>query len=154
MIESDALPDAEEFFHQKIPLTRTMGVRVVSHGASGFAIEAPVALNHNHLQTAFGGSINSVATLAAYAFVWFELRERKAEVVVAESSIRFLAPIRQTIRGICTLPDPELLAGFRSEFAGSGKARISLRVVVEENGVTAADFRGTFVAVCARASVG
>ncbi len=153
MIESDAFRDAEVFFHQKIPLTRAMRVRVVSHGASGFAIEAPVALNHNHLRTAFGGSINSIATLAAYAFVWFELREQHAEVVVAESSIRFLAPIRQTICGICTPPDPELLAAFRADFARHGKARISLRVVVEENAVTAADFRGTFVVVRARARI-
>ncbi|MBA2743692.1 MAG: YiiD C-terminal domain-containing protein, partial [Chthoniobacterales bacterium] len=46
MKSSDELRTAEEFLHAEIPLTRAMGVRVVSH-ASGFAIEAPVALNHN-----------------------------------------------------------------------------------------------------------
>ncbi|MEY2577213.1 MAG: hypothetical protein QOI49_37, partial [Verrucomicrobiota bacterium] len=43
-----------------------MGVRVVANDESGFVIEAPVAFNSNHLRTAFGGSINAVATLAAY----------------------------------------------------------------------------------------
>ena len=78
-----------------------MGLRVVAHGASGFVVEAPVALNSNHLRTAFGGSINAVATLAAYGFLWLELNDAAAHVVVAESSIRFLRPVRETIRAIC-----------------------------------------------------
>ena len=52
-----------------------MGVRVVAHDENGFIVEAPVALNSNHLRTAFGGSINAVATLAAYGLLWLELRE-------------------------------------------------------------------------------
>jgi hypothetical protein len=44
--------DAEEYFHQQIPITRAMGVRVVVHNENEFIVEAPVALNSNHLGTA------------------------------------------------------------------------------------------------------
>ena len=137
---------AEKFLHEKIPITRAMGVRVVANDENGFVIEAPVALNSNHLRTAFGGSINAVATLAAYGFLWVELNDAAAHVVVAESSIRFLRPVRETIRAICLRPAAEELTAFRSQFNAKGKARIALRVNVIESGETAAEFEGAFVA--------
>jgi thioesterase domain-containing protein len=140
------LLDAEKYFHEQISITRAMGVRVVAQDENGFAIEAPVALNSNHLRTAFGGSINAVATLAAYGLLWLELREQDAHVVVAESSIRFLRPVRETIRAICLRPGPEEWAAFHATFGDKGKARIALRVEVVEEGQTAAEFDGIFVA--------
>src|SRR3954453_16073953 len=109
------LREAEKFLHEQIPITRAMGLRVVANDETGFTVEAPVALNSNHLRTAFGGSINAVATLAAYGFLWMELNEAAAHVVVAESSIRFLRPVRETIRAICQRPAAEELTAFRSQ---------------------------------------
>ena len=142
----DKLRGAEKFLHEQIPLTRAMGLRVVGRDENGFVVEAPVALNSNHLRTAFGGSINAVATLAAYGFLWVELSDAAAHVVVAESSIRFLRPIRETIRATCLRPDAKSLTTFRSQFAEKGKARIALRVNVAEAGEAAAEFEGHFVA--------
>jgi thioesterase domain-containing protein len=138
--------DAEAYFHQQIPITRAMGVRVVAHDENEFVVEAPVALNSNHLRTAFGGSINAIATLAAYGFVWLGLRDQAVHVVVAESSIRFLRPVRETIRAICPRPDSGEWAAFQTQFAARGKARLTLRVIVVEAGQTAAEFEGIFVA--------
>ena len=137
---------AEKFLHEKIPITRAMGVRVVANDENGFVIEAPVALNSNHLRTAFGGSINAVATLAAYGFLWLEVNDASVHVLVAESSIRFIRPVRDTIRAICPRPAAEELAAFRSQFAEKRKARIALRVKVIEAGESAAEFEGVFVA--------
>jgi putative thioesterase YiiD len=89
---SVALLEAEKYFHEQIPITRAMGVRVMANDQAGFVVEAPVALNSNHLRTGFGGSVNAVATLAAYGFLWLELNDASVHVVVAESSIRFLRP--------------------------------------------------------------
>lgn len=142
----DKRVDVEKYFHEQIPLTRAMGLRVAANEEGGFALEAPVALNSNHLRTAFGGSINAVATLAAYGFLWLELNDASAHVVVAESSIRFLRPVRETIRAVCVRPAAEELAAFHAAIAAKGKARIDLRVNVVEAGGTAAEFKGAFVA--------
>lgn len=123
-----------------------MGVRVVSNDDNGVAIEAPVALNSNHLRTAFGGSINAVATLAAYGLLWLDLHDPGVHVVVAESSIRFLRPVRTMIRAVCQRPDPDEWQAFQTKFKSAKKARINLRVEVVEAGETAAEFEGTFVA--------
>lgn len=121
-----------------------MGIRVVPHGES-FAIEAPVAVNYNHLHTAFGGSINAVATLAAYAFLWLRLGD-ESHVVVRESTIRFVRPIREMIRARCETPDADDLQRFDTTLRSKGKASIKLHVMIEENAHIAAEFTGTFVA--------
>jgi thioesterase domain-containing protein len=144
--EESALRQAQAYFYEQIPITRAMGVRVAANDENGFVVEAPVALNSNHLRTAFGGSINAVATLAAYGFLWLELNDASVHVVVAESSIRFLRPVRETIRAICRRPNREELTTFRDQFAAKRKARIALHVKVIEAGETAADFEGIFVA--------
>jgi thioesterase domain-containing protein len=146
VIEETALRQAEEYLHQQIPITRAMGVRVVALGEKEFALEAPVTQNSNHLQTAFGGSINAVATLAAYAFLWLELNDRSVHVVVAESTIRFLRPVRTIIRAVCRRPEPEEWNIFQRKFESSGRARITLCVNVVEDEQTAAEFEGIFVA--------
>jgi thioesterase domain-containing protein len=143
---NDRLAAAEKFLHEQIPITRAMGLRVVAHDDTGFTVEAPVALNSNHLRTAFGGSINAVATLAAYGFLWLELNDAAAHVVVAESSIRFLRPVRETIRAICLRPAGGELETFAVQFREKRKARITLRVRVGEAGEIAAEFEGQFVA--------
>ena len=145
-IESDMLKKSERFFHERIPLTRAMGLRVVADSAHGFAVEAPVDLNHNHLATAFGGSINSVATLAGYALLWLELQEASAQIVIGSSSIRFLRPVRETIRAVCLRPEDSALENFKTALRENGKARIALTVYVIESGAIAAQFDATFVA--------
>jgi thioesterase domain-containing protein len=145
------LREAENFIHQQIPITQAMGVRVVANDARGFVVEAPVALNYNHLHTGFGGSINAVATLAGYGLLWLELRDDKSShVVVAESSIRFLRPVRETIRAICLRPNQREIDAFRSTLSLKGKASMTLEVIIEEDSETAAEFEGAFVALKSR----
>lgn len=145
MVEPE-LAAMEKFLHERIPLTRAMGVRVISNAAHRFAIEAPVDLNHNHLQTAFGGSINAVATLAGYGFLWLELRET-AHVVIASSSIRFLRPVTEMIHAVCVQPPDLDWKNFRATFQQKGKARLNLKVSVEENEIRSAEFEGIFFAI-------
>ena len=136
----------EGFLSDKIPLATAMGVRVVT--LEPLMIEAPVALNSNHLGTAFGGSINAVATLAGYALLWLALHDDPSvHVVIAESSIRFLRPVRKTIRAVCSRPEDSAMTTLKSELAAHNRGRIRLRVRVEESGASAAEFEGLFVAI-------
>ena len=100
------LSAAEQFFRERISLTGAMGLRVLST-TGGFVVEAPVAPNSNHLGTAFGGSIHAIALLAGYGLLWTELQDLGADIVVRESSIRFLHPIRIVIHAECARPPAE-----------------------------------------------
>lgn len=149
---ADHLQQTEAFLHTQIPITRAMGVRVESADADKLVLTAPLTLNHNHLGTAFGGSLAAVATLAGYAFLWLELEDRAAHVVIAESSLSYRRPVKGDIRAVCPRPDDAELAAFKAAYAQKGKARIELKVTVETEagGETALEFRGSFVARRAR----
>jgi thioesterase domain-containing protein len=146
METSTRLQKTEEFLHAQIPLTRAMQVRVVSFDQRQLTLAAPLAANHNHLGTAFGGSLAALVMLAGYALLWLELDDPQAHVVISESTLRFRRPVRGTILAVCTRPDQATLAAFHADFAERGKARLQLAVVVEEAGEIAVKFTGTYVA--------
>ena len=81
------LRETEAFLHDQIPLTQAMGVRLESYDASGLILTAPLAPNHNHLGTAFGGSLATLAILAGYTLLWLELGDRSSHIVIQESQI-------------------------------------------------------------------
>lgn len=139
--------ETETYLHAQIPISRAMGVAVESADEDRFVLTAPLAANHNHLGTAFGGSLGAVATLAGYALLWFRLGDRSAHIVIKGSRIRYLHPVGGEIRAICHAPDAATLAAFRNTFASKGKARIQLRVTVEEAGRSCVGFHGEYVAI-------
>jgi thioesterase domain-containing protein len=144
---SDPLHATERFLHEQIPLTRAMGVRVERFDEDGLALTAPLEPNHNHLGTAFGGSLSAIATLTGYALLWLELGDRDSHVVIKGSSLKYRHPVRREIRAVCPRINPETLAAFRGKFSRTGKAGISLHVSIMEDGVECVEFEGVFVAL-------
>lgn len=142
----ELLRETEQYLHQQIPLTKALGVRLEMDGPR-LVVIAPLEPNHNHLGTAFGGSLSAIATLAGYVQLWLMLEDRTAHVVVRESHIHYRVPVRGVIRAICQAPAPESVDGFRRHFAQKNKARLQLTVTVEENGQTCVEFTGEFVAL-------
>lgn len=140
------LRETEDFLHQEIPLTRSMEVRVESYENEQLVLTAPLSANHNHLGTAFGGSLAALVMIAGYSLLWLELDDRTAHIVISESTLRFRRPVRGIIRARCRSPKPSTLAAFKSDFAARGKAHIDLEVVVETEGAVAVVFEGTYVA--------
>ena len=146
MNPADRLRETEQFLHAQIPLTRAMEVKVESYEAGQLILTAPLAANHNHLGTAFGGSLAALVMLAGYALLWLELGDREAHLVISESTLRFRRPVQNLLRAICRPPLAAELAQFKAEFAAKGKARLQLELVIENEGEVAVEFRGTYVA--------
>lgn len=141
------LAATECFFHEQIPLTKAMGVRVEAHDGKQLVLTAPLEANHNHLGTAFGGSLAALATLAGYGLLWLELGNRDAHIVIRRSELDYRHPVTGPLRAICRKPSEAELAAFRTTFAKAGKARVRLAVTVEEAGRVCVTFAGTFVAI-------
>lgn len=142
--------DLEAFLHEKIPLTRVMGLRVAESSPQRLVLEAPLEPNRNHLGTAFGGSLHTLPTLACYAALWTLLREDGIDghVVVKHSSAQYRQPVQGTLRAICERPAAAQVEQFRSELRRHRKARMELTAVVAgDNGKPAVEYSGSFVAV-------
>ncbi len=139
--------ETEQFFYEKIPLTRAMGVKVEALDREKLILTAPLEENHNHLGTAFGGSLGALATLAGYGLLWLVLEDRDCHIVIRSSSISYERPVRGQLRAICRHPDESELADFKNSFEKKGKARIRLHVTIEQNDEVCVVFEGIFVAM-------
>lgn len=151
----------EEYLHAQIPITRAMGVGIESYDATTgrLVLTAPLEVNHNHLGTAFGGSLSALCTLAGYALLWLELARQggdesdqspatTAHVVVKEGTIAYRRPVKDTmIRVVCERPDADVMGTFHHQFAQKGKARVNLSCSVIESGQNCVEFTGAYVAI-------
>src|SRR5271170_6716008 len=137
-MRSVKVPAFELFLHEMIPLAKAMGVGVEVSDDRSLVLRAPKEQNKNSLNTAFGGSLVSLATLAGYGVVWELMCEEKTEkptwhIVVKES------------RATCERPAQAAIAEFKEALARYGKAKLNLRAAIVENGNVAVDVQAAFV---------
>ena len=147
MTDANLLHDTERFLHEQIPLTRAMGVQVEAYDEEQLIVTAPLAPNHNHLGTAFGGSLSAVATLTGYCMLWLLLGDRESHIVIRNSSINYRRPVRRGIRATCHRPDEASFSTFKARFEETGKAQMTLQVAIVEDGLVCVEFEGVFVAI-------
>ena len=146
-MDTHLLLETERFLHEQIPLTQAMGVKLESYDGEQLVVAAPLEPNHNHLGTAFGGSLSALTTLTGYAMLWLQLGDRKAHIVIRESSISYKRPVRGILRAVCQRPDAATFAVFKQRFADTGKAHVRLQVSIQHADQTCVEFDGDFVAL-------
>ena len=145
------VPALELFLHEMIPLAKAMGVGVEVSDARSLVLTAPKGQNKNSLNTAFGGSLVSLATLAGYGVVWELMKNEKGSdtphwsIVVKESRAAYRRPVIGDLRAICERPAQAAIAEFNEALARYGKAKLKLRARIIEAGETAVDVTAAFV---------
>jgi len=145
------VPAFELFLHEMIPLAKAMGVGVEVSDDRSLVLRAPKEQNRNSLNTAFGGSLVSLATLAGYGVVWELMKgDKNADhpgwhIVVKESRAAYRRPVIGDLRAICERPAQAAIAEFKEALARYGKAKLKLRARVIEGGRTAVDVQAAFV---------
>lgn len=134
-----------------IPLAKAMGVGVEVSDERALVLTAPKEQNKNSLNTAFGGSLVALATLAGYGVVWELMRdETKVDkpvwhIVVKESRAAYRRPVIGDLRAICERPAQAAIAEFKEALARYGKAKLKLRASIVEDGNVAVDVQAAFV---------
>ena len=147
------VPALEIFLHEMIPLAKAMGVGVEESDDHALVLVAPKERNRNSLNTAFGGSLVSLATLAGYGVVWELMRDEKDgvnptwNIVVKESRAAYRRPVMGDLRAICERPAQAAIAEFKEALSRYGKAKLKLRARVIEGGHTAVDVQAAFVVI-------
>lgn len=117
------------------------------------ALSAPLDANVNDKGSAFGGSLAALMTLAGWALTTLRLNllDIDAEVYVADSSVKYLAPLRDGLRASAWLADGEDWNAFVATLRGRGKARLNVAAQVDlPGGGVATAMRARFVAFAKR----
>ncbi|KAF1712199.1 thioesterase [Pseudoxanthomonas kalamensis DSM 18571] len=133
-----------------MPPLAALGVAVDGYADGRFGVRAPLALNVNDKGNAFGGSLTSLMTLAGWGLVNLQLQLSglEAEVYVADSDIRYRAPVYDDLRAEAWLADGQSWEDFLATLRQRGRARVRIEagVPLAEGGM-AAELGGRFVAI-------
>lgn len=136
-----------------MPPVAGMGIRIAGYDGGRLRLHAPLARHVNDKGSAFGGSLGSLMTLAAWGLVTLRLEQAgvDAEVYVADSQVRYLQPLYADLEAAARLVDDDGWAPFLKTLSGRGRARAVLasEVRTPEGGV-AAEARARFVAIARR----
>lgn len=137
--------ELEKTWHREIPLTSSMGIRVVGLVNQKLHVKAGFDRNRNLHGTAFAGSLYSICVLTGWGAAWIALQMAgvSASIVAQTANIRYLRPVSGELRSVCALP--ELVAtGQLDELTGSGRCRLKLACEVPADTGPAALFRGVY----------
>ncbi|HEV3181412.1 MAG TPA: YiiD C-terminal domain-containing protein [Steroidobacteraceae bacterium] len=137
-----------QYIDEHIPLSKALGVSVVSVEHDAVTLQAPLEPNLNHRQTVFGGSAAALAILASWALLHVRLDSEGIadRLVIQRNIMEYEHPIVGQFTACAMLERPEGWKQFITTLARKGKARITVLAALEQMGRVASRFSGQFVA--------
>jgi thioesterase domain-containing protein len=133
-----------------MPPARALQLRVTGGHHDRLRLQAPLAANVNDKGTAFGGSLVSLMTLAAWGLTVLKIEQAglRAEVYVADSEVRYRAPLRDDLTAEAWLDEGGSWDTFLATLRARGRARATLaaHVLLPDGGV-ATESRSRYAAI-------
>lgn len=149
MIEAGDLRALERSLREGIPLARAMDVRVLDYDGNRLALVAPLAPNVNDKGNAFGGSLSSLLTLAAWGLANLKLAEAglAADVYIQDAHLTYLSPVWGELIAEA-YAEGDAWPAFLEAMREKGRARITLQAEIAgaDGAGTAARQQARFVA--------
>lgn len=142
---------AEQF--TQMPAVRAMAIRPLDYDGRRLRLLAPLNANVNDKGCAFGGSLASAMTLAAWGLLVHKLTEAglRAEVFVADSKLRYLTPLYQDLVAEAWLAPETSWEDFLAVLTSRGRARACLHArVADPAGGDATRMQARFAAFASR----
>lgn len=138
--------------YRSMPPVAAMDIAIAGRDveADTLTLRAPLALNVNDKACAFGGSLVSLLTLAGWGLVTLRCHRLgiDADVFVADSEIRYLAPLYADLRATAALADGSGWAPFDQALRSRGRARVRIAASVPlPDGGIATTLRAGYAAI-------
>jgi len=135
----------ERIWHEEIPISAAMGIRVASFEDDTLETRAALAPNVNVHGTAFAGSLYAIAALTGWGLTWLQLRRHAyaGSIVIAEGNIRYVRPVAAEIVARCRF-DASLQAPAIDRLRETGKCRFTLECAITADDADAALFSGQY----------
>ena len=138
--------------YRSMPPVAAMDIAIAGRDveADTLTLRAPLALNVNDKACAFGGSLVSLLTLAGWGLVTLRCHQLgiDADVFVADSEIRYMAPLYADLRATAALADGSGWAPFDQALRSRGRARVRIAASVPlPDGGVATTLRAGYAAI-------
>lgn len=149
MFETKIIQEINDYLNRYVPLFTAMQAQLQRGANGGLSIVAPLAPNINDKGIAFGGAMAALAALSGWAVTRTTLSAHQAsgEIVITDSTQKFLRPVRGNIVTACLRPDAATVEEFMQSFRERGKARWTLEVLIHDDNELAMRFSGQYAAL-------
>jgi thioesterase domain-containing protein len=150
--DGDGLGMLERHF-QAMPPVAGMQLQVERFDGTSLQLRAPLAAHVNDKGCAFGGSLASLMTLACWGVVTLRLWQEglEAEVFVADSRLRYRAPLFADLHAGARLAREDAWPAFVARLRERGRASLQLDACVYlPDGGIAAECQARYAALCKR----
>jgi len=133
-----------------MPPVQAMAIRATVMQDGVLSVTAPLANNVNDKACAFGGSLVSVMTMAAWGLLSESCRRKNidADVFIADTQVRFLAPVFGDLQAEAGLHVDTQWEMFFQTLLNKGRARaVTHASIKNEQGQTLCEMTARFAAI-------
>ncbi|WGL98268.1 fatty acid biosynthesis protein FabY [Arsenophonus sp. aPb] len=140
----------QKIWHEKIPLSEKMGIKIVQYTGQSFITSMSEGRNQNPHHSIFAGSQFSLATLTGWGLIWLLLQERHlgGNIILVDGHIRYHKPIVGRPNAVADLCN---IRGALDRLARGCQAVVELDVDIgSEKSAHASLFTGTYMVLADR----
>jgi thioesterase domain-containing protein len=134
---------------QEIPIVEKMGVKLIEFHDYACKVSVPLEPNHNHKNTAFGGSLYSACTAACYGLMYaLQVKEKfhDYDLVIGDGSIRYIRPVdNDFFIKAELLPEDWKIFMEKVQKNGFGKIPVKAYVFISSESQQLCSYSATFV---------
>lgn len=139
--------ELEKYLFDCIPISQSLGIKVIEVESNHVSISAPIQPNRNHLNTVFGGSSSTVCILTAWSLFqnYIFNNQLDGKVMIRKQMVDYLKPITKNFVCNAYFNDDLDLAVFQNTFNKMHKARLAITEHIYQEAQLAVEFKGIFV---------
>jgi thioesterase domain-containing protein len=134
----------------QMPPVQAMQMRALHFDGENLTVAAPLSANLNDKACAFGGSLASIMTMAAWGLLNEKLRQHDlmADIYIADSQVKFVKPVFVDLQANASLSADTDWSAVLHVLQEKQRARVFVDAVVQDgSGQIAAEMRAKFALI-------
>jgi len=141
--------EIKSYLYQHIPLSKAMQTEVVRADTDKVILQAPLAPNINHRETAFGGSASALAILSAWTLLYVRLQQAglHSRVVIQRNCMHYQRAIVDRFEAVAVIEEALHWQRFVRTLTRKGRARINVTATLHCRDEKVGELEGDFVAL-------
>ena len=137
----------EQTLFQRIPQTKNLGIHIARIEENQLTVSGSHAINKNHLDIVFGGSIAAISITSAWSLVQHNIEQAglKGNLVIKRQEIDYLLPVKTDFECVASFQSADDWESFEKTYQEKGRAKVIVTAqIISESKVTS-KFHGVFV---------
>lgn len=130
-----------------IPQTKNLGIQIVKIDENQITVHGDYALNKNHLNIVFGGSIAAISITTAWSLVQHNIEQAglKGNLVIKRQEIDYLLPVKTDFECVASFQSADGWDSFKKTYQEKGRAKIIVTAQISSESKATSKFQGVFV---------